>query len=52
MKVNTFNMEVFYIDGTTKLHNNISRVAVKRYKEYYMDTLFVISIIVKENVNV
>ena len=36
-KVNTFNLSVYFIDSTTVTFRGISRVAVERYKKYYLN---------------
>lgn len=37
--IKTFDMSVVFADGTTRIHYNLSRVAVKRYRQHYVDGL-------------
>lgn len=46
--IKTFDLHVQYIDGTVKHYTNLSRVAVKRYKEYFEDKILVNMILVKD----
>ena len=48
MRVDTFDLTIMYIDGSVRMHYNVSRVAVKRYKEYYPETLMVDRIIISK----
>lgn len=47
--INTYDMHIQYIDGTVKHYTNLSRVAVKRYNEYYNAVKSVNMIIVKRS---
>jgi len=33
--IKTYDMHILYIDGTVKHYTNLSRVAVKHYKDYF-----------------
>ena len=35
--VKTFNLSVYFVDSTTITFRGISRVAVERYKKYYLN---------------
>ena len=43
--IKTYDMSIHYRDGSIKNYYNISRVAVKRFKEWYAETLYVDRII-------
>lgn len=38
--IKTFDMKVIFADGSTRVHYNLSHVAVKRYRQHYVDGLF------------
>lgn len=48
INVQTYDLTIKYIDGSVRMHYNVSRVAVKRYKEYYPETLMVDRIIISK----
>lgn len=48
MRVKTFTMTVTYKDGFKNVYSGLSRVAVKRYREWFEDEPFVSNIVVQE----
>lgn len=47
--IKTYDMDVAFVDGTTKHFTNLSRVAVKRYKQHFEYTLCVHFIVVRRS---